>query len=160
MSNQETWTRILREDAASELDNRHLRKLRKYLGKELKRRRRTIDALQPFCNFMAGVTWAMACRSALRQSKHHTPHGGKRPASGEMWTPREIMKARGLHLARYEWDPLTAKDWDEVRRNLVATAAKARREAELKGPVIVTFRVPYAGEHAAVCVTPEFTPEA
>jgi hypothetical protein len=61
-------------------------------------------------NFMAGVTWALACRQTLRRSKGHTPDTGKRPQSGEMWLPREMLYAVRHEVKDRRWSPLSQPD--------------------------------------------------
>jgi len=70
-------------------------------------------------NFMAGVTWALMCRVALRGWRGHYPTGGTRPQSGAPWLPWETMAAhqRALHLAG--WDPIMAPSWTYVRDHLL-----------------------------------------
>lgn len=151
------------------LTSKELRRIRKFSGLELKRRWQEGEDTRErlswgwlgFANFMAGVTWALACRKALRESKNHTPSWGVRPASGEMWLPKEIMRARGLHLARREWDPLCAQDWYTVRDNLAADFRQAQREAErLKDPPeVVKFIVPLVEGSASTIVSAELPQE-
>lgn len=96
------------------VDSKHLHKLNKAVKKELARRWavRQLEAVERrhgfagLDNFMAGVTHALACRAALRESKEHPPIG-KRPASGEMWLPREMLFAVRDQVKRRGWHPLT-----------------------------------------------------
>lgn len=76
-------------------------------------------------NFMAGVTWALACRQSLRRSKEHTPDTGKRPASGEMWLPKELLYAARHEVKERQWTPLTQDYASQVIHNLRVEAAKA-----------------------------------
>lgn len=141
-----------------DMSQKELRKARKQTGRALKRARRVREALaEYFGNFMAGVTWATACRAALRESKRHAPTGGIRPASGECWTPREILKARGMHLARHEWDPLCAESWDQVKAEMLLEARLERyreeeRAARGNRPGQVQFQVPLMEDNVTVIV--------
>ena len=99
-------------------------------------------------NFMAGVTWALACRAALRESKGHTPVGGKRPQSGEMWLPRELLTAVRHQVKDRGWHPITAESWSKVRDNLIAEARPPRADSE--GLSCTRFVIPFARQEARV----------
>jgi hypothetical protein len=140
-------------------DEKEIRKLRRACGHELKRCKlereawndRLEGSYRAMSNFMSGVTWAMACRAALRESMHHTPRGGIRPQSGEMWLPREVLRARGRHLAKYGWDPLTAERWWEVRGHLLADMEAANRASGQAK--VARFVVPLVEGEVSVRVT-------
>lgn len=120
---------------AGHLTQRQLHKLKRIINRELTARYQATEALkermagglQGMANVMAGVTWALACRQALRESKGHEPVGGKRPASGEMWLPRELLYAVRHQVKARGWHPITALNWDVVRANLAAEARAASR---------------------------------
>jgi hypothetical protein len=141
-----------------ELTVKDLRNLRRLAGRELGRRSASADrdrarlagGYLAMANFMAGVTSALACRNALRESKRHRPLGGTNPASGEMWMPREILKARAYMLAKYDAEPLTAADWHEVQEAL--EQIQRYREADLK-PTAVKFVVPLVKHEGTRLVT-------
>ncbi len=125
----EVWKRI--SGTIPYMKNRQLHKLVRMARRELEFRHAGREAFKEqlsggfsaMANFMAGVTWALACRAALRESKGHTPVGGKRPQSGEMWLPRELLTAVRHQVKDRGWHPITTKDWGTVRAGLEAEAA-------------------------------------
>ena len=150
--------------------NKDLHKLKKQLKKhftvisnELHRRfvdRKTeeADALaraegacKAMANFMAGVTWALAARESLRKSKGHTPAGGVRPQSGQMWTLREIITAVRSQVKERGWHPITAESWEVVRNSLQAEARGVREPDSMSA---VQFGVRMAAPvYAAVAIS-------
>lgn len=132
------------------LTQRQLHKVKKIINKELESRYLAAEALkgratgafQGMANFMAGVTWALACRASLRESKGHLPAGGVRPQSGEMWLPRELLTAVRHQVKARGWHPITSTDWDTVRANLSAEALAASRPPRHRDePMAVKFAV-------------------
>lgn len=121
MTESQEWDLI--RVLANQLELRDVRRLRRITGLILKRRAANREALNEraregfagLANAMAGVAWALACRNALREWKGHRPLGGTRPASGEMWLPWELMKARAYALAKYDCCVLTVTDWTQAR---------------------------------------------
>lgn len=103
------------KDAIAGMPQRDLHKVNKIVKQELharwqereEDRRRLGAAMTGMANVMAGVTWALACRQSLRRSKGHTPDTGKRPQSGEMWLPRELLYAVRHEVKDRQWSPLT-----------------------------------------------------
>lgn len=102
-------------------------------------------ALHGMANVMAGVTWALACRQSLRRSKDHSPDTGKRPASGEMWLPYELLTALRHEIKERRWSPLGARCWADVQSWLTVEAG---RKPEPVGPMAVAFRVRMARDTA------------
>lgn len=95
---------------------------------------RAAEGYRGLANFMAGVTWALACRQALRESKDH-PGFGKRPAAGDMWLPRELLLAVRAQVKERGWHPITAASWGTVRERLLAEPryrAGLQREREVQ----------------------------
>lgn len=131
MSNETVFDRV--RAITGRLSTRNLHKLKRIINKELTARyqgtealkERVAGGLQGMANVMAGVTWALACRQALRESKGHEPVGGKRPASGEMWLPRELLYAVRHQVKARGWHPITALNWGVVKANLEAEARPA-----------------------------------
>lgn len=120
---------------------------------------RLAGAFAGMANVMAGVTWALACRDSLRRSKGHVPTGGKRPASGEMWLPREILTALRAEIKERRWSPLGAEHWGNVSAWLkvesqrhIGTAKRA--EAEAKGMAVAQFKIPFAQGNCSLFVDP------
>lgn len=154
--------------------NKQLHKLRRIAGRELETRHHIAEALnkrraegfRSLANFMAGVTWALACRAALRESKGHDPVHGKRPQSGEMWLPRELLYAVRHQVKQRGWHPITAATWTTVKDELLAEAAHAERKRHAERasfpaapyqPVEAqTFRIPFAAGEARVTVDDRF----
>jgi hypothetical protein len=135
--------RVMKE-ARRELAARHVARLA--LKEQLS------GGFSAMANFMAGVTWAMACRAALRESKEHPPIG-KKPAAGHMWLPWELLYAVRHQVKDRGWHPITSKSWSVVRDELAAEArhAAVRRKAELNAMPgqlahfhAQTFRIPFA----------------
>lgn len=134
---QEAWARIT--GLLCVLPQRDLHKLKKVVCRELAERYEEREALkkrvsggfEAMANFMAGVTWALACRTALRESKGHTPVGGKRPQSGEMWLPRELLYAVRHQVKDRGWHPITTTDWPTFRAHLLGEMAPRR---DVDGP--------------------------
>jgi hypothetical protein len=128
---------------------------------------RTLAAMQGMANVMAGVAWALACRDTLRRSKGHTPTGGKRPASGEMWLPRELLIALRAEIKERKWCPLGCAsaleclNWLQVEAGRKPTvsdadadgfaAAMASDAGDLK---VAQFKVRMASETCAVRFDP------
>lgn len=92
--------------------------LLKTVRAELKRRgnRKTelLNGWQAFANVMAGAAWAMACRAELRAAHDH-PRIGKKPASGEMWLPAELVKTVRLSVKERGFSALTAPNASQLR---------------------------------------------
>jgi hypothetical protein len=117
------WASI--SQSIGQFSKQQLHKLKKLANRELGARWQAKEALNKrvaggfgaMANFMAGVTWALACRAALRQSKEHAGFG-KRPQSGEMWLPRELLFAVRSQVRGRGWHPITAKDWPTVQAGL------------------------------------------
>jgi hypothetical protein len=137
------------------------RKARKELNRrftsERVRRGAVAGAMQGLANVMAGVAWALACRDSLRRSKGHLPTYGKRPASGEMWLPWELMYALRHEVKERQWSPLGAKTAQDVLRWLavehgrkIGRANPAFREGPGGIEAVTAFRVPFASETAAL----------
>lgn len=105
-------------DALAGMPQKDVHKVNKLVKKELHlrwqereyERRVQGAAMQGMANVMAGVTWALACRQSLRRSKGHAPDVGKRPQSGEMWLPRELLYAVRHEVKERQWSPLTQPD--------------------------------------------------
>lgn len=123
-------------------DDRALGKLARILAKvkteryvaRVAERRRQGEGYRGLANFMAGVTWALACRATLRYSKDH-PGYGKRPASGEMWLPRELLTAVRSQVKAAGWHPITAESAQVVLHNL---ANRNNRELGIDSALPVT----------------------
>lgn len=136
------------------ISNKDLHWLLKNARRELVRRHREAEAsykarqegFQGLKNFMAGVTWALACRASLRKSKGHTGFG-KRPASGAPWMPWEILYAAREEVKEKHWSPLTQQSADAV---LVRLNVQANRKPEPTGDYAVSFKIPFAKEYAQV----------
>lgn len=113
------------KEAFASISDRDLGKLARLIAKErltrrvehLERRRKQDHAMTGMANFMAGVTWALACRASLRYSKGHQGYG-KRPASGEMWLPRELLIAVRHQVKTAGWHPITSESAAVVLENL------------------------------------------
>lgn len=159
-----TVNRELTRRKVKELSRKDLHWMKKQLAKEL-HARYELDkawkadvawAMAGMANVMAGVTWALACRETLRKSKGHTPAGGKRPQSGEMWLPREILIALRAEVKERGWCPLGVAEWQDVKRWLYVEGQRyigdaKRAELEKSGNFgAVTFRIPFASEVCAV----------
>ncbi len=120
------------EAALCLLQKKDLHRLIRLTRRELTERWQETEALKErvaggyraMANFMAGVTWALACRVALRESKGHQPPGGKRPQSGEMWLPRELLYAVRHQVKARGWHPVTAESASTVLRNLGAECGR------------------------------------
>lgn len=120
------WTKV--EGSLAGFSRKQLHKLMKLCRRELNARWQFDEALKEWklegfrglANFMAGVTWAVACRAALRESKGHTPVGGKRAQSGEMWLPRELLTAVRHQVKDRGWHPITAPSAEAVLNELAA----------------------------------------
>ena len=125
------WTTI--KDLLAGIPHRDLHKLGKLVRKEKHTRwledmadtewRR--EGFGGLANFMAGVTWALACRAALRASKGHKGFG-KRPAAGNMWTPRELLSCVRHQVKELGWHPITSESAAVVMQNLEGQEAAAR----------------------------------
>lgn len=148
----ETMQRDATKERLAALGRKDLLWLKKQLRRELHRRwvDGRADAVRKrhgwigLANFMAGVTWALACRDALRRSKGHLPTWGKRPQSGEMWLPKEMLTALRADIKDRGWSPLAAGCWSDVHSRLTHV-----RGAESDEPFAVQFAVRMAGETAA-----------
>lgn len=105
-------------------------------------RDRVGGAMTGMANVMAGVTWALACRQSLRRSKEHSPDVGKRPASGEMWLPHELLYALRHEVKERQWSPLGAKTAQDV---LSWLNTEATRHTGPRPTGAVAFRVRMAG---------------
>lgn len=103
-------------------------------------------AFTGLANFMAGVTWALACRATLRASKEHPPIG-KGLASGEMWYPWEMVYAVRHEVAQRGWSPIGAKSAGDV---VVKLLTESQRKDTSKTPAAVTFHIPFAQGHMAM----------
>jgi hypothetical protein len=105
-------------------------------------------------NFMAGVTWAMSCRQALRGSKGHTPVNGRRAQSGEMWLPRELLYCVRNQVKDRTWHPLTAESWSVVKSNLEAEerASRPLPAGYVDSFNAVRFVIPFAKQEARAVV--------
>lgn len=109
----------------SSISDRDLGKMARLIAKErtsrylerINERQRAILGFMGLANFMAGVTWALACRASLRHSKEHRGYG-KRPASGEMWLPRELLYAVRHQVKDAGWHPITSETAAVVLENL------------------------------------------
>lgn len=123
-----------------DLETRDLHWLVKHARKEIHARwqdrellkQRVGAAMTGMANAMAGVTWALACRDSLRRSKGHTPTGGRRPQSGEMWLPREQLTALRAEIKERRWSPLGAESWVKVRDWLVVESQRHLGDAARK----------------------------
>lgn len=128
----EAWFRIT--TTLCTMKQRDLHKLKKMVLRELHERygarealkERVLGGLDAMANFMAGVTWALACRAALRASKGHTPVGGERPQSGEMWLPYELLYAVRHQVKERGWHPITTEDWTMFRAHMLGEMAPRR----------------------------------
>lgn len=131
------------------LSDKVIRKLirlaRRELGERINQRWEQKQALGPamqgMANFMAGVSWAMACRESLRRSKDHAPVFGVRPQSGEMWLPSELLRALRLDIKEKQWSALTAPN---VMQFQAQYAAHRGRRPEPREGGAVQFRIPLA----------------
>lgn len=103
----------------------------------LTRKRFEREGWQGLCNFMAGVTWAMACRASLRESKGHNPVG-KGLASGEMWFPWEMLYAARHEAKMRGWSPLSQQQASAVVTKLLT---EAQRKTPPKEAIAVQFQV-------------------
>lgn len=120
-------------DAFAAMSDKDLNRIKRLLTTEkstryterLQARARTLGGYRAMANFMAGVTWAMACRASLRASKGHEPMFGKRPAAGNMWLPRELLTAVRHQVKELGWHPITSASADVVIQNLKGQAAAA-----------------------------------
>lgn len=129
--------------------------------------RAAAEGYRGLANFMAGVTWALACRAALRKSKGHEGFG-KRPAAGDMWLPRELLYAVRHQVKELGWHPITAETWTTVQANLLSQASTARHSADraerrqrvgdtFAGMVKeVRFKIPFARQTTAVRIDGRF----
>ncbi len=75
-------------------------------------------------NFMAGVTWALSCRAALRTWAGHSPPGGKRPQHGAPWLPWEMLACVRSQVKERGWHPIAAKTWADARGHLQAEMSR------------------------------------
>jgi hypothetical protein len=91
-----------------------LKATRKELRRRGSRKVELLNGWQSFANFMAGAAWAMACRAELRAAHDH-PRIGKRPASGEMWLPAELVKTVRLSVKERGFSALTAPTASQLR---------------------------------------------
>jgi hypothetical protein len=167
------WNKTRR--VISAMSTRDVHKLVRLARRELSARHqeaeayteRVVGARLAMANFMAGVTWALACRTALRESKGHDPVGGKRPAAGDMWLPREMLTAVRHQVKDRGWHPLSARSATEVIDNLksedfwsqpVAVDVEASdRTPALGGALqVAKFVGRYAGATAAVVLDDRF----
>lgn len=141
------------KDMLAAMPTKELHKLSKLCRKEKELRwqeakadqARVAGGYRAMANFMAAVTWAMACRTALRASKGHEPIFGKRPQSGEMWLPREILTAVRHQTRERGWHPITVETAGRVITELVGVA----RSKEARG-----WRGEHLGEAGPDAVNP------
>lgn len=114
-----------------------------------------LNGYRAMANFMAGVTWALACRWSLRDSKDHHPFAGVRPQSGEMWLPRELLTAVRHQVKARGWHPITSVTAADVLNNLAAEASRhpVRADSSL---TCVQFVVPMVRSEARVLVDDRF----
>lgn len=149
----EAIQRSATREKLANLGRKDLLWLKKQVRRELKFRWQTGQAALAWkrhgwiglANFMAGVTWAMACRQSLRRSKGHAPDTGVRPQSGEMWMPRELLYALRHEVKERGWSPLAASCWSDVHSRL--THVPSPREGQEDGAV--AFKVRLVRETAA-----------
>lgn len=158
----------------AQLDRADVHKMLRLGRAELKQRHedqklekaRASEGYRGLSNFMAGVTWAMACRAALRESKGHEGVG-KRPAAGDMWLPRELLYAVRHQVKKLGWHPITADNWTTVQANMLSQASsevyEERRKLRAGGmgqfvPSMeaVQFRIPFATQMASVRIDDRF----
>lgn len=145
---------------------KQLHKVIRLTRRELAARHQAADALKErlsggfsaMAKFMAGVTWALACRAALRESKGHDPSFGKRPAAGDMWLPRELLTAVRHQVKARGWHPITAPDWSNVQHNLMAEQARKGRPPE-EAFAAVQFVVPLAPPTYSGVICPRDIPD-
>lgn len=157
------WDKV--RGVISNLSNRHVHKLIRLARRELTDRhqaaealnKRAADGFRAMANFMAGVTWALACRASLRESKGHDPAYGKRPAAGDMWLPRELLTAVRHQVKARGWHPITAPDWTNVQCNLEAEQRRtARGVTPEQSFQAVQFRIPFARQEARQVINDRF----
>lgn len=130
------WKKI--RGSLGRMSRRQLHKLTKLTRRELESRWQFDEALKEWkvggyrglANFMAGVTWAMACRESLRRSKGHSPPGGQRPQSGQMWLPAEMLYAVRHQVKDRGWHPITSANAQVVLNNLKAEESAAGARAQ------------------------------
>lgn len=152
---QRQWQKI--RSRLGLMSRKQLHKLVKLSRRELESRWQFDEALKKWkaggyrglSNFMAGVTWAMACRQSLRQSKGHAPPGGQRAQSGQMWLPAELLYAVRHQVKDRGWHPITATSARVVLDNLQAEESAARVAAHHGDSLrAVKFVIPYARAEA------------
>lgn len=154
----QTVDRDLALDVMRALSKKDLHWVLKQARRELSARHQAAWALKErvggamlgMANVMAGVTWALACRDTLRRSKGHLPTYGKRPASGEMWLPRELLYALRHEVKERGWCPLSAENATQALQHLNAEAN--RRKGPLPESGYAEFRIRLAGETGIIRV--------